>query len=180
VDDGQEVDRKGKLEVITININSWTPFRSKWNSEGLPKELQSATVLCLQEHQLVSDEAIGDAEDWLKTRGYHAVFHPAVRLPSGKTSGGVAIAVRDQEDVGVTDLQLQYGDYKHRVLAMRLDAAGAVPMVMVSLYLQTAVGLNSTNREILAMIAGWQAQLQLPILVAGDMNMPPKTLQSSD
>ena len=112
-DHGEVEDRKGRLEVITININSWTPFRNKWTAEGLPKEMTSATVLRLQEHQLVSDDAIGDAEDWLRSRGYHAVFQPAVRLKSGKTSGGVAIVVREREDVGLADLQLQYGDHKH-------------------------------------------------------------------
>ena len=111
-----EESRKGKLEVITVNVNSWAPFRNKWSTEGLPKELLSATVLSIQEHHLVSDAEIGDAEDWLRARGYHAVFQPALKLQSGKTSGGVALAVRDVEDVGVTDLQLQYGDLGHRVL----------------------------------------------------------------
>ena len=53
------------MEVITVNVNSWVPFRNRWSTDGLPSEIASATVLSIQEHHLVSDAVIGDAEDWL-------------------------------------------------------------------------------------------------------------------
>ncbi len=73
---------------ITINVNSWHPFRDRWEEEGEPDEIGSATVLFIQEHQLTSAEACSDAEEWCEKRGCHAVFRRAAVLPSGRSSGG--------------------------------------------------------------------------------------------
>ena len=77
-----------ELVFLTINVNSWLPFRDRWAEEGEPEELRSATVLFLQEHQLTTAEACSDAEEWSERRGWNAVFRRAAILPSGRSSGG--------------------------------------------------------------------------------------------
>ena len=91
------------LVLLTLNINSWFPFRDRWSAEGAPPELQSATVLLLQEHKLTTTALCDDAVEWCGRRGWNAVFRPAAVLPSGKASGGVAILLAQRADIGVTD-----------------------------------------------------------------------------
>ena len=57
------------LVFLTINVSSWMPFRDRWAEEGEPQEMQSATVLFLQEHQLTTKAACGGAEEWCEKKG---------------------------------------------------------------------------------------------------------------
>ncbi len=133
----------------------------------------------MQEHQLSSRELCDDAEQWCLRRGWSAVFRPALRLPSGRTSGGVAILVAQRADLGVTSLELQAGDHGHRLLGLRLTASGLEPMLLVSAYFQAAVGLNETNRTLLATVAQWQEIAQLPVIMGGDFNLKPDLLHDA-
>ena len=94
------------MEFLTINANSWLPFRDRWSAEGAPVETQSATVIFLQEHKLTDEESCADAVEWCPKRGWNAVFRKATVLQSGKPSGGVAIMVAQRADVGVVDSML--------------------------------------------------------------------------
>ncbi len=133
------------LVLMTINVNSWPPFRARWAAEGTPTEIQSATVLLLQEHKLTSQEHCSDAVEWCARQGWRAVFRPAATLESGKPSGGVAILVADRADIGVTDPQLQAPGYEHRLLGLRLVTPG-LDVLLASAYLQAGGGMNHTNR----------------------------------
>ena len=52
-------------------------------------------------------------------------------------------------------------------------------MLVTSVYLQAAVGLNPLNMAILATAAHWQEAFQLPTLIGGDFNVKPQTLNNS-
>ncbi len=168
------------LVLLTINVNSWHPFKVRWSEEGTPSEILSATVLFLQEHKLTTVEQCDDAVDWCARQGWKAVFRPAVTLPSGKASGGVAILLADRADIGVTDPLLRVPGYEHRLLALRLVAPGLEPTIVISAYLQAGGGLNHTNRTFLSTVAQWQEEAQAPILVGGDFNMRPELLKGTD
>ena len=76
------------LKVETANKSGWGPLR----------ELLLTTashVVCGQEHRLVDDLEIDVASAWAKSQGYKSVWTPAVRMESGKSSGGVVVFVRD-------------------------------------------------------------------------------------
>ena len=169
-----------ELVLLTLNINSWLPFRDRWSAEGSPPEIQSATVLFLQEHKLTSTALCDDAVDWCGKRGWNAVFRPAATLQSGKASGGVAILVAHRADIGVTDPMLKAEGWEHRLLALRLAGPGLEPMILVSAYLQAGGGLNRTNRTLLATMAQWQEEARAPILVGGDFNLRPDQVRSTD
>ncbi len=128
------------LEILTVNVNSWYPFRDRWSAEGAPEEILSATVLCLQEHKLTSEEACSDAVEWCGKQGWNAVFRPATLLSSGKPSVGVAILCAQTPDVGVTDPMLPSDGCGHRLLGLRLAAPGIEPTIIVSAYLQAGGG----------------------------------------
>ena len=161
-------------------MNSWTTFRERWRAEGQLSELESATVLMVQEHHLVQADLCRDAEDFCSQRGWHAVFREAIRLPSGRSSGGVAILVRRRDDIGVTDPQLDPGPLRHRLLGFKLFMGGLEPIIIASAYLQAGVGLNELNMQALSFLAQWQELEQLPILAGGDFNVQPNEIAKTD
>ncbi len=111
--------------MITVNINSWRTFRDLWATEAAVNAvMSSATVVCLQEHHLTSQDECSDAVEWCHKRGYNASFNAAIGLESGKPSGGVAILTRDRDDIGVTDPGAALGGHGHRLMALRVDILG--------------------------------------------------------
>ncbi len=168
------------MEFLTLNVNSWLPFRDRWSSEGTPAEIQSATVLFIQEHKLTDEEACSDAAEWCAKRGWNAVFRPATALQSGRASGGVAILVAQRADVGVVDPGLPTAGCAHRLLGLRLAAPGLASVLVVSAYLQAGGGLNATNRMLLATVAQWQEVEQCPTIVGGDFNLKAEQISSTD
>ena len=167
------------IVFLTINVNAWQPFKTRWAAEGTPPEIQSATVLLLQEHKITSQELCSDAVEWCARQGWRAVFRPAATLATGKPSGGVAILIADRADVGVTDLQLRAPGYEHRLLGLRLVAPG-MNVILASAYLQAGGGMNITNRTLLSTIAQWQESTQTPVLVGGDFNLKADLIRSTD
>ena len=77
--------------MLTLNVNSWQPFKERWANEGATPDIQSATVMLLQEHHLVTELQCRNATEWWEAVGWQAVFRQARTLDSGKSSGGVAI-----------------------------------------------------------------------------------------
>ena len=114
-----------------------------------------------------------DAEEWCAKRGWNAMFALASTLPSGQPSGGVAILVSQRSDIGVTDPDLPVGEWRHRLLGLRLSVPGLDPFILVSAYWQADGGMNETNRELLAQTAQWQELAQQPLVVGGDFNVKP-------
>ncbi len=167
------------LEIISLNINAWAPFRQKWAEAGDFKEFSGTTLILLQEHKLSSKEERSDAQEWLQARGWDAVFTPARTLESGKPSGGVAILVRQRPDVGVQSLDLDSEGQEHRLLGLRLEAPRLPPLIVACVYLQAGVGLNTYNRGLLATVAQWQEEARLPLFVMGDFNVSPLQLANS-
>ncbi len=156
---------------MTININSWYPFRDRWNAEGEPHELADLQVVAIQEHHLHTQEACGDAQEWLESRGWRAILSRAATLPSGKPSGGVGLLIRQSDEYGLTDPGLSAGEFSHRLCVVRLTASNISPCLVVSMYLEVSGGLNETNRSILSVIAQWQEATQLPVIAAGDFQV---------
>ena len=133
----------------------------------------------MQETHLATPEQCGDATEWLEKKGWRGLFAPAQRQESGKTSGGVAICVRHKADVGVTLPHLS-SDHPHRILAVKLAVSGLPETLRVCVYMEVGVGLNRLSRTLLATAAAWQEETRLPILMGGDFNVKPKTLQCTD
>ncbi len=122
--------------------------------------------MLLQETHLATEVQCSDATGWLESRNWLAVFSPAQRQDSGKTSGGVAVCARKRADIGVT-LPNLVSDNPHRILAVKLEVTGLPTMLLASVYFQAAAGLNKLNRTLLATVASWQEEQRLPVLLGG-------------
>ena len=57
------------MQILTIHVNAWTPFKEKWTSAGEPPVFESATAIVLQEHKLLGRDQCRDAEEWCSKRG---------------------------------------------------------------------------------------------------------------
>ena len=137
--------RSATLGILTININSWFPFRDKWSAEGEPSEFSAVQVMMIQEHHLTTQELCDDAQEWLEGRGWRAVFGLAAMLPSGRPSGGVARLFRQSDTLGITDPALSAGDLGHRLLAVRMVVDGYEPFIVAVAYFEVGAGLNKLN-----------------------------------
>ena len=65
------------------------------------------------------------------------------------------------------------GEWRHRLLGLRLSLPGLEPVIVVSAYLQANGGMGEVNRELLALTAQWQEQTQQPLLIGGDFRSSP-------
>ena len=162
-----------KLEVITMNVNSWRAFRDKWASEGLPDELTSAHVVFIQEHRLESAQECDDATEWCGARGFHAVFQRACTSETGRPSCGVAILVAQRDDFGVTAPALQLDpEESARIMALKLSTPAMDETLLINAYFEDSRGLSAFNRQLLAKMAIWQQEFAMPIIGGGDFNIP--------
>ncbi len=162
-----------QLQILTMNVNAWRAFRDKWTTEGIPAEIQSAHVVLIQEHKLVTDSECDDATEWCAARGFWAVFKPACKLESGRASCGVAILVAQRDDFGVTEPQLELTEEESpRIMALQLVVPQMDPLLLVNVYFEDSRGLSILNRQLLARLAIWQQELSIPVLGGGDFNIP--------
>ena len=73
-----------------------------------------AQVVLTQEHKLLTDETIRTASEKLQQLGWKSVFSKALTTEASAASGGVAIAIRDGLDIGISPRQC--GCTPHRLL----------------------------------------------------------------
>ena len=161
-----------KLEIVTMNVNSWKAFRDKWTTEGVPQELTTAHVIYIQEHRLESTQECDDAIEWCGARGFNAVFKRASALESGRASCGVAILVAQRDDFGVSELVLTLTtEEAPRIMALQLAIPGMDPMMLINTYFEDPRGLSELNRQLLAKMASWQQEFAMPITGGDDFNI---------
>ena len=82
-----EVDA-AKSHIEIINAGSWTGARARLLQLG-----PDVQIVAVQEHRLAG-ERLAEADRWLASRGWQAVWSAAQPLPSGRLSGGVAVLAR--------------------------------------------------------------------------------------
>ncbi len=170
-----------RMEIITMNVNSWRAIRDKWSTEGVPEELLTAHVIFIQEHRLATSEECDDAVEWCAARGFNAVFRPAVSLESGRPSCGVGILIAQRDDFGVTEPHIEYQtDEAPRIMALQLTVIGMDPILLVNVYFEDSRGLSELNRRLLSRLAVWQQEFTMSVLGGGDFNIPADQLAKAD
>ena len=162
----------------------WTFNGSCWNT--CKKLVQStlvadSQVLLFQEIRLQSDEEIRFASDFLGAHGWLGQFAPAATTQEGGLTGGVCIAYRDGLNIGTVEVSTQPDpSFAHRVLAVRLHKENFLPHVLVSAYFKVGEAMRGVNLELLKYIAMLAETERLPLMVGGDFNCSPGTIQASD
>ena len=109
--------------------------------------------MMIQEHHLTTREMCNDAQEWLESRGWRAVFGLAAKHASGRPSGGAALLFKQSDTLGITDPGLSAGVQFHRLLAVRMTTSALEPSLIIAAYFEANVGLNETKRGLLSTIA---------------------------
>ena len=91
----------------------------------------------------------------------------------------MALLFKQSDTLGLTDPGLAPGTLGPRLVAVKMDADGLEPCLVVSSYFEVGVGLNELNRAILSQIAQWHEATQLPAIIGADFNISPKVIQES-
>ena len=134
-------------------------------------------VLFVQEAK-VTAEMLPDVQNALQRNGWRGAFSAAVSKSRFGASGGVAVLARSH--LGLCSMR--YGDnfaWNHEVEPGRVVEAFLPGIVLYSVYLHDGEGLDERNQGILHLIGERIRAHQLPVIVAGDFNIPVSVLQES-
>ncbi len=160
----------------TLNINSFT----NWDKCLAVKEIYECDLVCFQETRLVGARA-ADAEDTAQRRGWRACCAAAV--PSsvgGLATGGLLTMVPEEHGLGAVrggrDPVLRAG----RVQVLHHSGAVRGGVVVANIYLESGVGMNVANREMLRDLACRVKEYSLPYVAMGDFNMTKDELEASE
>ena len=139
--------------------------------EALPRRGGPHAAL-VQEHHLLSEQAVAEGQRWLKGRGWSSIWAPAVVKDVGP-SAGVAVVVRSH--LGLTKVP-----GKEAVVSPGRCVAGFLPnfagggLIIMSVYLHTHVGWTDDNHAIVGSMVSYVSDVACPWLWGGDQNMPPR------
>ena len=163
------------ITFVTYNGTSW-PAQLALLRRAAAGEF-AGDCFFFQEHHLHDESQILAATRSISSLGYIGHFTRAVLLPSGLSSGGVAVVVRSSFGLVLhpSDRMIP-DDLRHRLIFAELQVASAGGSLFIcSAYFQAAAGMNATNATLLSMI-GQALPADLQVLLCGDWNMPPTSL----
>ena len=112
----------------------------------------------------------------------HAVEggHHVVSDHASDVRHGVALLVRDGVDLGVEPMHFESHVDQSQLAGACVEAPGLPKVGLMSAYFLASEGLGQINLGLLADIAVQQDRLRLPIIVAGDFNLNPAKIESTD
>ena len=70
--------------AVTVNGTAWSTIK------GILENLV-AHIVMVQEHKLLDDEAIAEAQQWCLKHNWVCLFGQAAKGPKGKPAGGTAV-----------------------------------------------------------------------------------------
>ena len=158
------------FRVISANITTWRKEIAAWMPE------QRADVFLFQETHLPEYKSEQLAND-VGSRGYQALFLPALPTGNGGFSGGLAICSKKHLDVRqVTSFSSNGAGFQAVALRVR-----GTDLYLVNLYLKSGEGFQSpTNVSVLATLLPFLASVRGSFLAAGDFNDDFDTLSSTN
>ena len=136
----------------------------------------AAHIVMVQEHKLLDDEAIAEAQQWCLKHNWVGLFGKAAKGPKGKPAGGTAVLVKQGFDLGLLSPAMVAHD---RLTAARVEVPGWGIVLCGSAYFQVGTGLGATNLELLAAMGGALDQHRGIAILGGDFNMGPSALRAS-
>eukprot|EP00959_Pyramimonas_sp_CCMP1952_P024706 518695-Pyramimonas_sp.AAC.1 len=94
--------------------------------------------------------------------------------------------MRQGLDLGVVKIKFEAVTPSGRVAAVALEVPGHAQFLQCSVYLEDKLGLNETNLDLRARAAQLAQEHRLPLVLAGDVNLPlpsssaPTTVQEQE
>ena len=162
------------LAMVSFNGSCWSTARAEILQ--LPPEV---LCVCVQEHHLL-EHMIDEASAAMASAGWGSYWGAALRLPSGLSSGGVAVLVRLSTGSAGKQAFKEPGEQetmRHRAIAVDVDLPGFGKIEVWSIYLLCGDRLGRHNTEMLKIIGQSAATSQ--VILAGDFQMSPDIMQNS-
>ena len=169
-----ESNTTSTMSMATYNSTSWA--RALRYLRSVPETVR---VVMLQEHHLMTTDALRRAQAAAGASGWKVLYEPATpsagsdRSPSFNT-GGVAIAVRAELTIVRQDPRLAPG----RLIAATVSGEG-LPVngiLCVSAYLYTGQQDSQDNRELLALVGQAANQGRRGYVIGADFQMAPSVV----
>ncbi|CAK0803810.1 unnamed protein product, partial [Prorocentrum cordatum] len=169
------VQLRAGFDVLGLNGNTWDRAMEVLEAYIARKD-ERPHLVTVQEVRL-GPRQLENARRRARGLGYAAFLHAAA--PTGQAalahSGGVGVLVRD--DLQAREAQWRVpGDFRHRMVAVRVASASGLQFLACSLYLQDGLGPKGVNLDIIGGLGDLVLTEGLPWLVQGDFNMEPGTL----
>ena len=133
----------------------------------------------MQETRIKHDSGQASAAAWARSRGYDFAGNRAVSTGPGATqsSAGVAIAVKHNVPTSGLLRPEALTAASARICARTLALGGGVPVVAISVYMVTGIGLTGENLDIMGNLLEFVGALGHMWFIAGDFNMDPAELK---
>jgi len=167
---------RGKAKDFKLKMESSSA--TSWEQAKVVLEATESDVLFVQEHRLLADR-IPEASQWAWKRGWRSLWAPALATDKDGASGGVAIFVRSWLNLAKPPQDaLDRAEWPTvlataRIVAGCLTIPGGRSVVLYSVYMQTGIGWNLKNKELMR-ISGKHAEgHKFETVMAGDWNMTP-------
>jgi len=158
--------------IASVNTTTW--------SAGLPILCrQEFDAVCIQETMRFGESLAYSLVEG-NNAGYHTAMNPCYRTAKGGMSGGVAISSlwkHGLTELAITDIVSI--PTAHRFIFRHFHGFARGGIGIGSVYLESAVGMNSNNDALMRSIAGFVKAWGRPFVLAGDWNMSPKDLRDS-
>ena len=177
--DSRNDEDDSAFEVVTVNSNAWQTGQGVL--EWLHRTGTLPDVLCFQETRLKSIGNLSSAKAWARARGYDMSGDLAAATGPGllQSSAGVAIAVSHHIPVSTQRPECFEGSTT-RLCARCLSVWGGVPLIAISVYLVTGIGLGGENLALISHLIEYVHTLSSMWFIAGDFNMAPEVLSEHD
>ena len=171
---GSTRGRKGGPNSVSIrigsaNITSWRSFRKEFDLVDSP--LRGFQVLAVQEHRLVHERQLAQAQAWLKARGWKSHMLKAEVGPGGRPSGGVGWLWQEWVPV----CQVGRDSVGARAVAIGLRSPRIGRISLWSLYGWS--GHEDRTLALLDTLVARGSSAGLPWGIFGDFNVPAGTVR---
>ena len=153
------------LDIMTANVTCAANLK-------LLLQATDVHVICAQEIKLSADE-LEDMSQWCLMHRWKFLACPMLIGPKGGRSAGVAIVVRDVFGLlPCSPLVVCEG----RAIAATLQLPDGPQFRLISLYLETRVGMSPSNKRLLAAAGQCLMASDVPGILAGDFNCSPSVV----
>ena len=163
------------MRIVTVNATCWQACK-QWLEQTSAQDRPH--IILLQEHKVLHDEAVAEAQSWAFLVGYTSVWTKAQQGPGGRAVGGTAIFATEQ--LGLIKPKLGKGVEQH---ARATIAIAQIPdygrIVLSSIYGHCNMGAKGDNLKLITSIPQIAESLKLPFLMGGDFNIEPSKLASN-
>ena len=162
--------------IASANVAAWSGAQQCLAALALAR---SAMVVSAQEAKAATDQEVAAVHAWCKMSGWRAIVAPAVVVPCGRRSAGVAMFVRAGIAMAAPKPAPWGGVLEASCcVAAHVDVGIRGGLFVVSTYFFTGEGLSERNMALAARVAGWLHTQARTFVWAADWQNTPEAIGS--